>query len=162
MNNEYQKAYEYVKNAQKRGLIQNCCCNIRTITGPTGPAGPATIEIDETQTGEPGGIASVTNIGSNENVKLSFVIPMGPTGPIGLEGLQGPMGPNGLPGPAGPMGPIGPTGATGPAISLEIGNVTIGDSISDVSIDDVGTGSDHVLNFVIPKGETGPEGATAP
>lgn len=99
MSNEYQKAYEYVKNAQKKGLIQNCCCSV-LVKGPTGPMGPAGVE--------------------------------------------------------------GPTGPTGPAVTLEIGSVTLGDNISDVSIDDIGTGSDHVLNFVIPKGEMGPKGDIGP
>ena len=67
------------------------------ITGPTGPQGPATITVGATTTGTPGGEASVTNTGDNENVVLTFDIPQGPTGPQGEVGATGPTGPaNGL------------------------------------------------------------------
>ena len=48
-------------------------------TGPTGPQGPTTITIGKTTTGTPGEVATVENIGDDENVILSFVIPQGPT-----------------------------------------------------------------------------------
>ena len=156
MNCEYQKAYEYVKKFQKNNLIQGYCCNIQ---GPTGPAGPLTMNISETITGNPGSEAKVINNGTEENIDLTFVIPMGPTGPIGLEGLQGPMGPMGLPGPIGPTGIEGPTG---PAVNIEIGSVTMTDSLSSVSVEDSGNGNNHILNFIIPRGEKGVQGATGP
>lgn len=70
---------------------KKCNCN-PVIVGPTGPAGPATITVGTTTTGDPGTEASVTNVGTTENVVLNFTIPQGPTGP---EGPIGPTGPEG-------------------------------------------------------------------
>ena len=83
-------------------------------TGPTGPAGPATIRIGVTDTGAPGTLASVTNVGTTENVVLDFTIPSGPTGPQGIAGPTGATGPQGIQGVAGPQGTQGLVGATGP------------------------------------------------
>ena len=102
------------------------CPGARGATGPTGPAGPTTITVGETTTGVPGTEAIVTNVGTNENVILDFIIPtgatgsqglIGPTGPAGAtgsQGLIGPTGPTGATGSQGLIGPTGPTGATGP------------------------------------------------
>ena len=73
-------------------------------TGPTGPAGATTIDVGTTTTTDPGTNASVTNVGTNENVILNFSIPRGATGPTGPQGLQGEVG---------ATGPTGPTGAAG-------------------------------------------------
>ena len=75
-------------------------------TGPTGPAGAATIIVGTTTTGDPGTNASVTNVGTNQNVVLDFVIPAGVTGPTGPQGITGPTGATG---PTGPQGITGPT-----------------------------------------------------
>ena len=64
-------------------------------TGPTGPAGPATITVGATTTGDAGTNASVTNVGTNENVILNFSIPRGATGAEGPQGEQGEQGPPG-------------------------------------------------------------------
>ena len=97
-------------------------------TGPTGPQGPVTITIGKTTTTNPGQVASVSNIGTNQNVILEFEIPEGPTGPKGDPGIQGlkgpkgdkgddgPQGPQGLQGDMGPRGLQGPTGPAGPEI----------------------------------------------
>ena len=69
---------------------------------PTGPQGPASIAVGVTTTTDPGTNASVTNVGTDDNVILNFNIPKGETGPIG---------PQGIPGIEGPTGPTGPTGA---------------------------------------------------
>ena len=52
-------------------------------TGPTGPQGPTTISVGTTTTSEPGTDASVTNVGTSENVILEFNIPSGATGATG-------------------------------------------------------------------------------
>ena len=70
-------------NHHKPCFLSNCY-----IVGPTGPTGPsgsgsATIEVGNTTTGAPGTNAFVTNVGTDENVILDFVIPQGPTGPRG-------------------------------------------------------------------------------
>lgn len=93
-------------------------------TGPAGPQGPASIAVGVTTTTDPGTNASVTNVGTNDNVILNFNIPRGETGPIGpqgIPGIEGPTGPTGpqglqgLQGLQGIQGPTGPTGPTGPA-----------------------------------------------
>ena len=133
-------------NKIKKNLDCGKKCNCTPIivgpTGPTGPQGPASIAVGVTTTTDPGTNASVTNVGTDDNVILNFNIPRGetgpigpqgipgtegptgPTGPQGLQGLQGIQGPTGPTGPAGPQGlqglqgiqgPTGPTGPTGPA-----------------------------------------------
>ena len=81
-NSDYQKAYNYVKNYNKKAFMQACCCSTRgTVgpTGPTGPQGPSTITVGTTTQGLPGSSPSVVNAGTNENAILNFVIPAGAT-----------------------------------------------------------------------------------
>ena len=92
-------------------------CFVVGPTGPTGPAGPqgaTTIDVGTTTTTDPGTNASVTNVGTNENVILDFTIPRGATGATGPTGPQGLQGVTGATGPTGPQGLQGETGATGP------------------------------------------------
>ena len=79
-------------------------CFVVGPTGPTGPAGPqgaTTIDVGTTTTTDPGTNASVTNVGTNENVILDFTIPRGaigatgPTGPHGSQCARGDSGPSG-------------------------------------------------------------------
>ena len=104
MNNcDYQRAYNYVKNANQNRFF-TCCCSSRSLTGPTGPTGPqgpATITVGTTTNGLPGTSATVTNVGTPQNVILDFVIPSGVTGPTGPIGLTGPIGATGATGPTG-------------------------------------------------------------
>ena len=128
-----------IKKILDCGKQCNCTPVIVGPTGPTGPQGPASIAVGVTTTTDPGTNASVTNVGTDDNVILNFNIPRGetgpigpqgipgtegptgPTGPQGLQGLQGiqgptgPTGPQGLQGLQGIQGPTGPTGPTGPA-----------------------------------------------
>lgn len=119
MNNQYSRKIQCILEEGKK-----CKDKLQVVgpTGPTGPAGPATITVGNTTTGDPGTIANVTNVGTNENAILNFTIPAGvqgatgpegPTGPTGPRGLTGPQGSIGLQGPAGPTGPTGPAGAQG-------------------------------------------------
>ena len=80
----------------------------------TGPSGPATISVGITTTSDPDVNASVTNVGTNENVILNFNIPRGATGIQGPTGERGPQGLQGQTGPAGPQGAKGDTGDAGP------------------------------------------------
>ncbi len=84
---------------------------------------------------------------------------------VATSGLQGPQG---AVGPEGPQGPVGPTGATGPAgadgddgqaATITVGTVTTGSPGSSVIVTNSGTAVDAVLNFTIPKGDTGAAGA---
>ena len=107
-----------IKKILDCGKQCNCTPIIVGPTGPTGPQGPASIAVGVTTTTDPGTNASVTNVGTDDNVILNFNIPRGETGPIGLQGIQGPTGPTGPTGPQGLQGLQGiqgPTGPTGPA-----------------------------------------------
>ncbi len=91
--------------------------------------------------------------------------PTGPTGPIGSDGLEGPPGQTGPTGPTGPQGIPGPQGLQGNpgnSINLEIGNVVMTDDMAEASITDTGSGTEHILNFVIPRGATGEQGPQGP
>lgn len=110
-----------IKKILDCGKQCNCTPVIVGPTGPTGPQGPASIAVGVTTTTDPGTNASVTNVGTDDNVILNFNIPRGETGPIGPQGIPGTEGPTGPTGPTGPQGlqgiqgPTGPTGPTGPA-----------------------------------------------
>ncbi len=89
--------------------------------GPTGPTGPAamTVRIGTIRTGDPGSEATVTNVGTDTDIILDFVIPSGITGdqgeigPTGATGPQGEQGPKGDPGIEGPTGPAAGLNAYG-------------------------------------------------
>lgn len=110
-----------IKKILDCGKQCNCIPVIVGPTGPTGPQGPASIAVGVTTTTDPGTNASVTNVGTDDNVILNFNIPKGETGPIGPQGIPGIEGPTGPTGPTGPQGLQGlqgiqgPTGPTGPA-----------------------------------------------
>ena len=109
-----------IKKILDCGKQCNCTPIIVGPTGPTGPQGPASITVGVTTTTDPGTNASVTNVGTDDNVILNFNIPRGETGPIGPQGIPGTEGPTGPTGPTGPQGlqgiqgPTGPAGPTGP------------------------------------------------
>ena len=94
----------------------------------------------------------------------------GPAGPQGEVGPQGPQGIQGATGPQGPIGPAGPVGATGPqgpqgeagpagadgiAATVTVGTTTTGEPGTNASVTNVGTNTDAILNFVIPRGDPG-------
>lgn len=64
---------------------------LEALTGPQGPAGergpqgPVSIALGTTTTGEPGSSASVTNVGTAEDVVLNFIIPRGEQGPASVD-----------------------------------------------------------------------------
>ena len=150
-------------------------------TGPQGPAGTAgeaaTITVGTTTTGDAGTNASVTNTGTAQNAVLNFTIPRGETGATGPQGPQGetgaigPQGPQGETGAVGPQGPQGETGAVGPqgpagtageAATVTVGTTTTGDAGTNASVTNTGTAQNAVLNFTIPRGETGATGPQGP
>lgn len=103
--------------------------------------------------------------------------PQGEAGPQGPQGLQGPKGdtgatgatgPTGPTGPQGPTGPKGDTGATGPqgpqgpAATITVGTTTTGNPGTNASVTNSGTSSAAVLNFTIPRGNTGATGPQGP
>ena len=62
-------------------------------------------------------------------------------------------------GPLTIVGPQGPQGEQGLAGTIAIGTVTTGDPGSLASVQNVGTSENAVLNFIIPRGNTGATGA---
>ena len=104
-----------IKKILDCGKQCNCTPVIVGPTGPTGPQGPASIAVGVTTTTDPGTNASVTNVGTDDNVILNFNIPKGETGPIGPQGIPGTEGPTGPTGPQGLQGLQGIQGPTGPA-----------------------------------------------
>jgi hypothetical protein len=99
------------------------------LTGATGPTGPQ-------------GLTGAT----------------GPTGPQGATGATGPQGLTGATGPQGLTGADGATGATGAAATISVGSVTTGNAGTSVSITNSGTSTAAILNFTIPRGDTGAAG----
>ena len=141
MNNNDNELVRWAKEKIRRDQKFKPACNTFIIgdgigaTGPTGPQGPATITVGTTTTAEPGTDATVTNVGTAENVILEFSIP---TGANGADGATG---------------PTGPTGATP---TLTIGTVTTGDPGTEATATITGTSPNFVLNLTIPQGPTGP------
>ena len=107
-------------------------------TGPTGTAGP---QGPQGETG-PQGIQGIQGI-------------QGEAGPQGEQGIQGETGPTGATGPTGPQGDPGPQGTAGTAATITIGTVTTGAAGSSVVVTNSGTSTAALLNFTIPKGDTG-------
>ena len=62
----------------------------------------------------------------------------------------------------GPPGPQGPKGDPGAAATVTVGTVTTGEPGTDAIVTNSGTENAAVLNFTIPKGETGAVGAVGP
>lgn len=129
-----------------------------------GGAATVTVDVGSTVTGEPGSEASVTNSGTQQNVVLNFSIPrgatgaQGPKGDAGADGAPGEQGPKGDPGPAGADGEPGPAGADGKAATIQVGSVTASAPGSNPRVINVGTENAAVFNFILPRGETGPQG----
>ena len=129
--------------------------------GPRGRDGAGTVTVGTTTTGDAGTNASVTNTGTAQNAILNFTIPRGETGATGPQGPAGPQGPQGE---AGAVGPQGPAGTAGEAATVTVGTTTTGDAGTNASVTNTGTAQNAVLNFTIPRGETGatgPQGTTA-
>lgn len=96
---------------------------------PTGRAG--TIEVGTVTTTAAGTSATVTNVGTDTDAILNFGIPRGDTGSRGAKG------------------------DTGTAATVTVGTVTTLDPGESATVTNSGTSAAAVLNFGIPKGETG-------
>ena len=112
------------------------------LQGPEGlPGNPgedgeaATIAVGATTSLAPGSDAYVTNVGDGTHAILNFGIPYGARG---ADGIQGPRG---------------------PAATITIGTTTTGPAGSAASVENVGTETEAVFDFTIPKGQDG-EGAS--
>lgn len=100
---------------------------------------------------------------------------MGPQGPTGADGTNGADGKsayeiavdNGYTGTEaewveslkGDTGETGAQGKAGQAATIAIGTVTTGEAGTEAKVENVGTDNAAVVNFTIPKGERGEDGA---
>lgn len=75
-----------------------------------------------------------------EEVTSISVATSGPQGPRGEQGIQGIQG------------------IQGEAATIAVGDVTTSSPGSSASVTNVGTSADAVFNFVLPRGEQGPQG----
>ena len=121
--------------------------------GPRGRNGAGTVTVGTTTTGAAGTNAFVTNTGTAQNAVLNFTIPRGETGATGPQGLQGETG---------AVGPQGPAGTAGEAATVTVGTTTTGDAGTNASVTNTGTAQNAILNFTIPRGETGATGPQGP
>lgn len=115
--------------------------------GPRGEAGPTTIKVGTTETGDYGTDATVTNVGTAQDVILNFKIPKGEKGE---QGPKGDIGPQGLPGEIG----------ISQAITID-GTETI-EPDEPAEVQDDFDRNIHHLTFYIPKGEKGDIGPQGP
>ena len=111
------------------------------------PGQAATITVGTTTTGNAGTNASVTNSGTSSAAVLNFVIPRGADGAPGQDGADG---------------ADGAPGADGQAATITVGSTMTGNAGTNASVTNSGTSSAAVLNFVIPRGDTGATGAQGP
>jgi hypothetical protein len=134
--------------------------------------GSSTITIGTVTTGASGSSASITNSGTSSAAILNFSVPKGDVGPQGLKGDTGATGATGATGETGPAGaqgqqgiqgltgPAGTNGTNGTSSTITIGTVTTGAPGSSVSVVNSGSSSNAVLNFTIPRGNTGEAGSS--
>lgn len=119
-----------------------------SIVGSGSGGGTISIEVGTTTTGSPGTQASVVNSGTETDLILDFTIPRGDVGATGATGANGTDGIDGT------------DGADGSAATITVGNTTTGVAGSSASVTNVGTSNAAILDFVIPRGDTGLTGAT--
>lgn len=122
-------------------------------TGPQGPQGPYVDVVAGTTTTLPAGSNATVSVQNAGNTSvLNFGIPQGIKGDKGDTGAKGSTGPQGV------RGPRGETGAAGQNATVTIGNTTTGAPGSSAQVTNSGTENNAVLNFTIPRGNTGATG----
>lgn len=130
-------------------------------TGDTGPQGPK---------GDPGTGLELTGGPYDSLADLQQAVPSPKNGACYLVGTGEPynvysyldgqwinLGPI-----QGAQGPEGPQGPQGPAATMQVGSVTTGEEGTQASVTNSGTSTAAVLDFVIPRGNTGPQGPAGP
>lgn len=130
-------------------------------TGDTGPQGPK---------GDPGTGLELTGGPYDSLADLQQAVPSPENGACYLVGTGEPynvysyldgqwinLGPI-----QGAQGPEGPQGPQGPAATMQVGSVTTGEEGTQASVTNSGTSTAAVLEFVIPRGNTGPQGPVGP
>jgi collagen type VII alpha len=144
---------------------------IQGATGATGATGPQGVSVNNAIVDGSGNLVVYTDDGNSFNAG-SVVGPTGPTGAQGPAGeyitsatvdgsgnLQITTSDSNVINAGSVIGPQGATGATGPqgpAATITVGTVTTGAEGSSVIVTNSGTSGAAVLDFTIPKGDTGP------
>ena len=130
--------------------------------GPTGPTGPQGPKGDDGDTG-PAGPQGAPGATGPQGPKgpTGATGPQGPKGNDGDTGPAGPQGPKGDEGPAGPTGPQGPQGDPGSAATIQVASTTTLPAGSSATVRNVGTSSAARLEFGIPRGQDGEDGAAS-
>lgn len=100
------------------------------------------------------GVWYVWDVSVNDSVSTG-VAATGPQGEIGPQGPQGEIGPQGPQGVQGEQGIQGIQGEIGPTPQLSVGTVTTGEPGTDAGVEITGTPEAPVLNFTLPRGDTG-------
>lgn len=98
------------------------------------------------------------NIGTEADFLTSLKGEQGPKGKTGATGPQGEQGVQGIQGPKGDTGETGPQGAIGAdgqSATITVGTVTTLDAGSNATVENVGTQTNAIFNFGIPKGKAG-------
>ena len=130
--------------------------------GPTGPTGPQGPKGDDGDTGPAGPQGAPGATGpQGPKGETGETGPQGPQGPTGPTGPRGPKGDDGDPGPAGPTGPQGPQGDPGSAATIQVAATTTLPAGSSATVRNLGTPSEAKLEFGIPRGEDGEDGAAS-
>jgi len=104
-------------------------------------SGNGSVTVGTTTTGAPGTDAAVVNVGTSTSAVLDFTIPAGATGATGSTGK---------------------TGANGLSSTVNVGTTITGAAGTNAVVTNSGTSSDAVLNFIIPRGNTGAQGPMGP
>ena len=168
-------------NIQAITCAQNDINANSTQRGPQGiPGEAATIQLGTVTTGAAGSDVIITNSGTENAAVFNFTIPRGDRGEQGEQGIQGETG-NGIVSieKTSTSGLVdtytitfdngntetftvtnGQKGDTGSAATISVGSTTTGAAGTSASVTNSGTSSAAVLDFVIPKGDTGATGAT--
>lgn len=130
--------------------------------GPQGDPGPQGIQGLQGEQGPPGpqgeqGIQGIQGEPGPQGIQGEQGLQgiQGEPGPQGIQGEQGPQGLQGEQGLQGDPGPKGDPGDPGTAATIAIGAVTTGAAGSSVVVTNSGTNTNAILNFTIPKGDTG-------
>jgi len=125
------------------GTPQNAVLDIVLPKGDQGAS--ASVSVGATATGEPGTPASVENTGDEHNAVLRFTIPRGADGTVAFDSLTDAQR-------------LSLKGDKGDAATVAVGGVTTLPAGEDAAVSNAGTTHDAILQFAIPRGDTGAKG----
>lgn len=135
--NNYDDQYSVEDNIKRNAVVTDDLMNkIEAGIYKANNFSVGTVETDSDET-------KVSIIDTGEGYTFNFSFPKGVKGDPGKDGMQGIQGEKGEP------------GKDGLSATIKIGEVTTGESGSEVKIENVGTDINAILNISIPKGADG-------